>query len=202
MRTRNRQRGGPPVYAEADKGLRAGLRCIQRYTRRMPRRSAPKPAAQRKKTVPAPPRLVVRSSAIHAAGCYTLDPIAAGAILAEYDGPRIAKTVADERYAGRPVTYLFGFGDKGEVIDGFGTAMFINHACNPNCESEERDERIFIVALRAIAAGEELLYDYHLYDSDLDDEAPCHCGAAHCRGTMYSEAELARRAKLLKRAKG
>ncbi len=147
-----------------------------------------------------PPRLIIRSSDIHAAGCYTLDPIARNAIVAEYDGPRIPKSVADERYGGRPVTYLFGFGDQGDVIDGFATAMFLNHSCAPNCETEERDERIFIRALRDIRAGEELLYDYHLYDSDLSEEAPCFCGAAGCRGTMYSDAELARRAKLLARA--
>ncbi len=146
-----------------------------------------------------PPRLLIRSSDIHAAGCYTLDPIAKNSIIAEYDGPRIPKKVADERYGGRPVTYLFGFGDKGEVIDGFSTAMFLNHSCDANCETEEREERIFIRALRDIAQDEELVYDYHLYDSDLSEEAPCYCGAAACRGTMYSEAELLRRAKLLKR---
>lgn len=148
-----------------------------------------------------PPRLLIRSSAIHAAGCYTLDPIPQDGVVAEYDGRRIPKAVADERYGGRPVTYLFGFGDNGDVIDGFSTAMFLNHSCAPNCETEEQDERIFIKALRDIAPGEELLYDYHLYDSDLSEEAPCYCGAPGCRGTMYSEAELARRAKLLNRKK-
>ena len=67
------------------------------------------------------PRLIIRSSAIHAAGCYTLDPVPKGRRLLEYDGPRIAKEVADERFTPiGPVTYLFGFGDKNEVIDGFG----------------------------------------------------------------------------------
>ncbi|MGI4831421.1 MAG: SET domain-containing protein [Janthinobacterium lividum] len=170
----------------------------------MPRPSSapqPKPrsASPRLKSPRVPPRLVVRSSDIHAAGCISLDPIRKGDIIAEYDGPRIPKAVADERYGGRPVTYLFGFGEEDFVIDGFSTAMFINHSCAANCETEEQDERIFIRALHDIAAGEELVYDYHLYDSDLSDEAPCFCGAPHCRGTMYSEAELARRAKLLKR---
>lgn len=161
-------------------------------------RSSTSPGKSGSKQVP---RLIIRSSAIHAAGCYTLDPIRKNAILAEYDGPRIPKKVADEKYGGRPVTYLFGFGEDGDVIDGFSTAMFLNHSCAPNCETEERDERIFIRALRDIAPGEELLYDYHLYDSDLSEEAPCFCGAPQCRGTMYSDAELARRARLLKRQK-
>ena len=87
------------------------------------------------------PKLVVRSSDIHAAGCYTLQPIRKGERVLEYDGARIPKKVADARYAGRPVTYLFGFGEKGDVIDGFGTAMFINHSCAPNCETRHRRGR-------------------------------------------------------------
>ena len=147
---------------------------------------------------PDSPRLLIRSSAIHAAGVATLDPIRRGSRVLEYDGPRISKDLADERYSGRPVTYLFGFGDKGEVIDGFGAAMFVNHSCAPNCETEETDGRIYIRAIRDIAAGEELVYEYNLYDSD-DDSADCYCGAPHCRGTMFSAAELKRRARTARR---
>jgi SET domain-containing protein len=137
------------------------------------------------------PRLLVRSSSIHAAGCYTLDAISRGRRVIEYDGVRITKAVADERYADRPVTYLFGFGGKGDVIDGFGTAMFLNHSCDPNCETQEQNGRVFIKAIRDIAAGEELLYEYNLYDSD-EDIADCYCGAPQCRGTMFSDEEVAR----------
>ena len=42
---------------------------------------------------------------------------------------------------------------------------------------------VWIQAIRNIAPGEELTYDYCLYDGD--DEAPCYCGAKDCRGTMY-----------------
>jgi uncharacterized protein len=150
------------------------------------------------------PRLLVRSSSIHAAGCYTLDAIPRGRRIIEYDGVRITKAVADERYADRPVTYLFGFGGKGDVIDGFGTAMFLNHSCDPNCETEEQGGRIFIKATRNIAAGEELLYEYNLYDSD-EDTADCYCGAPQCRGTMFSDEELKRqerkKARAVKKAK-
>jgi SET domain-containing protein len=148
------------------------------------------------------PRLLVRSSSIHAAGCYTLDPIARGSRIAEYDGVHVTKAVADERYADRPVTYLFACGSKGDVIDGFGTPMFINHSCAPNCETEDRNGRVFIRALRDIAAQEELLYEYNLYDSD-DPTADCYCGAPQCRGTMFSEDEVKRqeRRKARKAAK-
>ena len=137
------------------------------------------------------PRLLVRSSTIHAAGCYTLDPIRSGRKIIEYDGPRISKELADERYADRPVTYLFSCGRKGDVIDGFGTAMFINHSCDPNCDTDEKRGRIYVKAIRNIAAGEELVYEYNLFDSE-EDDADCYCGAPQCRGTMFSDDEVKR----------
>jgi uncharacterized protein len=138
--------------------------------------------------------LIIRSSSIHAAGCYTTRAIKKGERVCEYDGPRFSKDEADERYSGRDITYLFSCGDDQTVIDGFGIAMFINHSCNPNCESDAVDGRVFITALRNIAAGEELTYEYNLFDSD-DDEADCYCGAEKCRGTMFSEDEVKRRAR-------
>jgi uncharacterized protein len=146
------------------------------------------------------PGLIIRSSSIHAAGCYTMDRIRKGKPIVEYDGPRFSKDEADERYKDRFITYLFSTGNNGEVIDGFGTAMFINHSCDPNCETEQIDNRIWVVATRDIAPGEELTYEYNLHDSDDEDGADCHCGAAKCRGTMFSDDEVRRRARKARRA--
>jgi uncharacterized protein len=145
------------------------------------------------------PGLIIRSSTIHAAGCYTTRRIRKGTRVVEYDGPRFSKEEADERYQDRFITYLFSTGRGGEVIDGFGTAMFINHSCDPNCETENFDGRIWVVAVRDILPGEELTYEYNLHDSD-DDDADCHCGASNCRGTMFSEDEVKRRARKARRA--
>lgn len=144
--------------------------------------------------------LIIRSSAIHAAGCYTTSRIRKGTLVVEYTGPRISKDEADEKYADSPTTYLFGVGDGATVIDGHGTAMFINHSCDPNCETEEIDGKIWIIALRDISAGEELTYDYNLYDGD-EDEARCNCGAKTCRSTMYAPEEIRRRERAAKRRK-
>ncbi|HVC45866.1 MAG TPA: SET domain-containing protein-lysine N-methyltransferase [Terracidiphilus sp.] len=136
--------------------------------------------------------LIIRSSAIHAAGCYTTTAIAKGVRVAEYDGPRVSKDEADTWYEESPITYLFGLGDGAIVIDGHCMAMFINHSCDPNCETEEIGGRVWIRAIRPIAPGEEITYDYCLYDGG-DDEARCNCGATKCRGTMYSPQEIRRR---------
>src|SRR5260370_37485041 len=100
--------------------------------------------------------LIVRSSSIHAAGCYTTRRIKKGARVIEYDGPGFTKDEADERYKDRNITYLFSCGDDKTVIDGFGTAMFINHSCDPNWESENVDGRVFISARHGSTVVEEL----------------------------------------------
>jgi SET domain-containing protein len=143
--------------------------------------------------------LIIRSSAIHAAGCYTTTPIRKGTRVAEYTGPRLSKEEADVCYEESPVTYLFGLGDGSVVIDGHCAAMFINHSCNGNCETSEEDGRVWVTAIRNIPAGEEITYDYCLYDGG-EDEAVCNCGAKNCRGTMYSREEIRRRKAAAKKA--
>jgi SET domain-containing protein len=144
--------------------------------------------------------LIIRSSAIHAAGCYTTTPIRKGEHVAEYTGRRISKDEADAAYEDSPITYLFGLGDGEIVIDGHCAAMFINHSCAANCETSEEHGRVWVTAIKNIAAGEEITYDYCLYDGG-DDEATCNCGARNCRGTMYSAEEIRKRNATAKKAR-
>ncbi|MGH9510674.1 MAG: SET domain-containing protein [Terriglobales bacterium] len=146
-------------------------------------------------------KLVIQRSKIHANGCYATKAIRKGSIVAEYAGPRITLAEADALYEDSPRTYLFGLTNGTHVIDGDGVAAFINHSCDPNCEADEVDERVLITAIQNISPGEEVTYDYNLYDGDLDDLSPCYCGAKNCRGSMYSKKELAKRARLAKTRK-
>ena len=146
-----------------------------------------------------PSHLVIRHSKIDSEGCHTTQAIKKGEVVVEYSGPRITIKQADALYDDHPRTYLFGLTDGKHVIDGEGVAAFINHSCDPNCEADEIKGRVWITAIKDIEAGEEVTYDYNLYDGDLDDASLCSCGARECRGSMYSEAELERRAKALRR---
>ena len=137
-------------------------------------------------------RLIIRSSPIHRKGCYTTSPIRKSARVIEYTGDRITVEEGNQRHPERGYTRLYGLSDRKHVIDGKGKAAFINHSCNPNCKITEIRRQVWIIALRDIAAGEELTYDYNLYDGDLEEDVPCRCGADNCRGTMYSEKGLAR----------
>jgi uncharacterized protein len=141
--------------------------------------------------------LIIRRSKIHADGVYTTTPIERRAVVAEYTGPRLTYSEADSIYEHSPRTYLFGLTDGERVVDGDGIAAFINHSCNPNCEADEIKGRVIICSIRKILPGEELAYDYNLYDGDLDDLALCCCGAKNCRGSMYSEKEIRKRKKLI-----
>ncbi len=99
------------------------------------------------------------------------------------------------RYADKdPVaghTFLFTVDAKTVIDAGVkgNDARFVNHGCDPNCQTVDIGKRIFIEALRTIRPGEELAYDYRI-ERDADDPAEvdeifaCHCGAAHCRGSM------------------
>jgi len=57
----------------------------------------------------------------------------------------------------------------------------INHSCEPNCGMA--GDRT-LVAMRQIAVGEEITYDYAMSDASDYDEFLCRCGCATCRGKI------------------
>lgn len=139
----------------------------------------------------------IRPSRIQGLGAFAISIIRKGTRIIEYKGQRISPTEADRRYdddaSEHPHVLLFSV-DKRTVIDagvGGNEARFINHSCEPNCTAVTEKRHVYIEALRDIAPGEELLYDYNLTRSD-DDAADlaqryaCHCGASTCRGTMLA----------------
>ncbi|HUG38176.1 MAG TPA: SET domain-containing protein-lysine N-methyltransferase [Candidatus Limnocylindrales bacterium] len=140
--------------------------------------------------------LEVRVSSIHGMGVFTRSSIPPGLRIIEYVGEIISTAEADRRYDDRGMerhqTYLFSL-DDGRCIDGRvggNLARFINHSCEPNCESVEIEGHIWIQASRPIDAGEELTYDYAYEWLDGDDAHAsfyaCRCGAPRCRRTILA----------------
>ena len=137
----------------------------------------------------------VRRSKVHGLGAFATQKIRKGQRITEYLGDRLTHKEADARHDGKLEddnhTFLF-IVDRGVVIDGGkngNDARFINHGCDPNCESVIENRRVFIEAIRTIAPGEELKYDYSIgRDKDdppnVDEIFACRCGAEACRGTM------------------
>lgn len=140
----------------------------------------------------------VRESPVHGRGAFATERIPAGTRIIEYAGERITPEEADLRdpdgAPGPHHTFLFAIDDDVVIdagVDG-NEARWINHSCDPNCDAVIDDGRIWIEAIRDIAPGEELAYDYAFVLKERHTPAakrryPCHCGAASCRGTMLAK---------------
>jgi uncharacterized protein len=159
-------------------------------------------------TADATPAFAISSSRIAGQGAFATRAIAKGDRLIEYVGERLTHAAADARYDDRAHdkhhTFLFAV-NRSTVIDATvegNDSRFINHACEPNCESVIERGRVFIDAIRAIRKGEELTYDYAYARDGTETEEEettlyvCRCGSRRCRGTILaplSRAELKRR---------
>lgn len=138
----------------------------------------------------------IRRSKIQGRGAFATDNIRKGKRLIEYLGEPITHQEADKRYddddaAGRHHTFLFILDDD-TVLDARKTrcdAKYLNHSCDPNCETVIEDGHIWIDAIKPIKVGEELVYDYQFeFDDEYEPEDiryyACRCGTAKCRGTI------------------
>jgi hypothetical protein len=143
---------------------------------------------------PKSPYYEVRRSKIQGRGAFAILPIRKGKKIDEYWGQPITHEEADRRYddnEGRHHTFLFVLDDD-TVLDaryGGNDARFINHSCDPNCETEIEDGHIWIKAIKAIKPETELAYDYRFeWQDDYEPEDvryyACRCGTAKCRGTI------------------
>jgi SET domain-containing protein len=142
---------------------------------------------------------LVKASALHGKGVFAARDIPAGTQIIEYRGARISPEEADAQEPADPAdpyhTFFFSI-SSGEIIDGGNRgndARWFNHSCDPNCEAEENEAgtRVYIVALRDIAEGEELFYDYGLIldgriTKKLKEQYRCLCQSENCRGTMLA----------------
>jgi hypothetical protein len=143
------------------------------------------------------PKTVVRPSAIGGRGLFADAAIARGEIVCVKAGHLLDKAafaqvqgvandadlqIADELFLA-PVT-----ADEFEDV-----MMFLNHSCEPNVGIQGQ---IVFVAMRDVAAGEELTLDYATIDHDAGPMV-CRCGAAGCRrlitGRDWQRPELQRK---------
>ncbi len=155
------------------------------------------PAKPASAATPPGRRIQTRRSGVHGRGVFAVQDIAEGETIIEYVGEVVTWDEAQDRHPHDPKdpnhTFYFHV-DADRVIDakyGGNSSRWINHSCDPNCEADEENGRIFIKALRNIKAGEELNYDYGLiieerYTPKLKAEYPCWCGARNCRGTLLA----------------
>ena len=116
-------------------------------------------------------------------GSFATEPIAAGEVVAAFGGWVVNReylsTVSHDRQA-RSIQiaddlYLVS-SDEREPGD------MLNHSCDPNCGLLGSQ---VLVAMRDIAPGEEITFDYNTFEYEIDQGGgQCTCGAATCRGRV------------------
>lgn len=147
--------------------------------------SFPRNGTQRR--IPESKWIEFRRSGIHGTGAFAIRRIRKGTRVIEYIGRKIDKAES-ARLLEEQNPFIFDV-DETFDLDGdvdWNPARFINHSCAPNCEAENDEGRIWIVALRTIRPGEELSFNYGYDIADYRDH-PCACGAEGCLGYMVAE---------------
>ncbi|GBF93173.1 histone-lysine N-methyltransferase [Raphidocelis subcapitata] len=149
-------------------------------------------------------KLSVRRAGPKGFGLFTEEALKAGQFIIEY----IGEVLEEEEYlrrkeyynsTGQRHYYFMNVGN-GEVIDACrkgNQARFINHSCDPNCETQKwlvRGElAIGLFALTDVQAGSELTFDYN-FERYGDKPMRCYCATAKCRkfigGTQESTADV------------
>ncbi|MCK5580970.1 MAG: SET domain-containing protein-lysine N-methyltransferase [Candidatus Omnitrophica bacterium] len=158
------------------------------------------------------PYVVVRDSRIHSTGVFAKKFIPEGTRIIEYVGERITKAESDRRAdiplnrhkkdAAHGAVYIFQLNKRYDV-DGavsYNTARFLNHSCDPDCETDIIRGHIWIIALRDIEKGEELTYSYG-YDFEDYQEHKCCCGSKRCVGYILAEEHWPKLKRALARKK-
>ncbi len=132
------------------------------------------------------PKLTVRLSSDKVGqGVFAVEPVEAGEVVAVWGG----RIVPAEEAAALPPSlrrYVVQVEDTQYLapLERVDPAELINHCCIPNCGLRGQ---ITLVALRAIAPGEEITFDYATTDSSPFLEFECACVKSPCRTKVRSD---------------
>lgn len=111
-------------------------------------------------------------------GIFAAEPIVKDEILSIWSGEIMTRAQVErlpEKYQNYATQIEEGFYLAGAIDD---PADYFNHSCNPNAGLRGQ---ITLVAMRDIAPGEQICFDYAMTDGTDYDEFECQCGAANCR---------------------
>ena len=124
----------------------------------------------------------VRASRILGSGVFASRPLARGEVILHIDDSVVVRPddpILGKLIGGEPdyCDYL----PDGTIVLMQEPERFINHSCDPNVYVYFLDKDRFVVAMREIAAGEEIVYDYAINQVG-GDWLDCRCGSRNCRG--------------------
>lgn len=123
-------------------------------------------------------------SGIEGQGLHAAEPIAAGEVVAVKGGHIVTTATLralPERLQNSEVQITDGLHLVALDEEEYDAVMlYLNHSCEPNVGF---GGNTVLVAMRDVAAGEELTTDYAMFD-DYDGRMSCRCGTTACRGTI------------------
>jgi uncharacterized protein len=122
-------------------------------------------------------------------GLFTARPWPAGSVVLGVEDPLYfaeARPYAQLRAMGYTYSELFQIAPDLFIPPYGALDDFTNHSCEPNCGLRVDASGFTMVALKDIAAHQELTYDYSTHQEHPQDHMVCSCGAPSCRGIIGS----------------
>ena len=114
---------------------------------------------------------------------YAARPFREGELVTRFSDPRVSAREVPTRLVGRADRFVQVSADQylgpsGAVDD------LINHSCAPNTGLRFGKDGVVLLAIRDIAAGEEIAWDYSTTLTDPSWQMACACGSPECRGVI------------------
>ena len=114
-------------------------------------------------------------------GLFAVSKISKGETIVEFDGRVYTAKTAMDLPNNSPLfvqDHAVQFSEIQYRWSNYGTLM--NHSCDPNCGVHGIGKSFRIVAMKPIAKGEELTFDYEMTENS-DWRMECKCGSPICR---------------------
>ena len=112
----------------------------------------------------------IKNSKLHGKGLFAKQNIKAGTNVVEYVGEKITKAQSDkiaeaqleksQKNVDEGQVYIFTLDNKYDINGNvsYNNARLMNHSCNPNCDTDIVDGKIWIRSFRDIKKGDELAH--------------------------------------------
>ena len=124
-------------------------------------------------------------------GVFAVQTIPARSVIMKYTGPLLRYAQTTPQTLALQIGPDLYIGESGQADD------FVNHSCDPNAGMLIDGTNVQLIALRDIAPGEQITFDYSTTMDEDDFEFDCLCGSSNCRGRIrdfkHLPAELRRR---------
>jgi hypothetical protein len=127
--------------------------------------------------------LEIRQTPDMGRGVFATAPIPGGSLIARCEGWLVAGDKLDDDWLAMQVGPDTWLCSNGDCLD-----ECINHSCDPNAGFLTGEPVLH--ALRDIAAGEQIAWDYSTSIAEIGWTLDCRCGAANCRRVVRSWPEL------------